>query len=97
MGDAVIDISGQPTIYCQQGLRGDESPRALFAHDAKRKYREVNKMKNLGLPKNLGMVLLGIWLIMTGLIPLLHLNFEGLPLIMSILAIASGAILLLGR
>jgi hypothetical protein len=43
------------------------------------------------------MVLLGIWLIMTGLIPLLHLNFEGLPLIMSILAIASGVILLLGR
>ena len=54
-------------------------------------------MKKFGLPKNLGMILLGIWLIMTGLIPLLHLNFQGLPLIMSILAIASGAILLLGR
>lgn len=54
-------------------------------------------MKKFGLPRNLGMILLGIWLIMTGLIPLLHLNFQGLPLIMSILAIASGAILLLGR
>jgi hypothetical protein len=54
-------------------------------------------MKKFGLPKNLGMILLGIWLIMTGLIPLLHLSFQGLPLIMSILAIASGAILLLGR
>ena len=54
-------------------------------------------MKKFGMPKNLGMILLGIWLIMTGLIPLLHLNFQGLPLIMSILAIASGAILLLGR
>ena len=28
--------------------------------------------------KNLGMSLLGIWLIMNGLIPLLHLSFSGL-------------------
>ena len=54
-------------------------------------------MSRFRLPKNLGMILLGIWLIMTGLIPLLHLNFEGLPLIMTILAIASGAFILLGR
>jgi hypothetical protein len=47
--------------------------------------------------KNLGLMLLGIWLIMTGLIPLLHLSFEGLPLIMSILAIASGVLVMLGR
>jgi hypothetical protein len=49
------------------------------------------------MTKSLGMILLGIWLIMTGLIPLLHLNFEGLSLIMAILAIASGALVLLGR
>jgi hypothetical protein len=54
-------------------------------------------MKKLGLTKNLGMVLLGIWLIMTGLIPLLHFNFQGLPLIMAILAIVTGALILLGR
>lgn len=54
-------------------------------------------MSKFKLTKNLGMILLGIWLIMTGLIPLLHLNFEGLSLIMTILAIASGAFILLGR
>ena len=54
-------------------------------------------MKKLMLPKNLGMILLGIWLIMTGLIPLLHLSFEGLSLIMAILAIASGVLVLLDR
>jgi hypothetical protein len=43
------------------------------------------------------MTLLGIWLIMTGLIPLLHFNFQGLPLIMAILAIATGALILLSR
>jgi len=59
--------------------------------------KEVNKMSKFKLTKNLGMILLGIWLIMTGLIPLLHLSFEGLPLIMSILAIATGVLILLGR
>ncbi len=54
-------------------------------------------MSKFRLTKNLGMILLGIWLIMTGLIPLLHLNFEGLSLIMSILAIVSGALIMLGR
>ena len=54
-------------------------------------------MSKLRLTKNLGMVLLGIWLIMTGLIPLLHLNFEGLSLIMAILAIVSGVFILLGH
>jgi hypothetical protein len=54
-------------------------------------------MKKLGLTKNLGMILLGIWLTMTGLITLLHLNFQSLPLIMAILAIATGVLILLGR
>ena len=54
-------------------------------------------MRELRLTKNLGMVLLGIWLIMTGLISLLHFNFQGLYVIMAILAIASGVLILLGR
>jgi len=54
-------------------------------------------MKELGLPKNLGMILLGIWLIMTGLIPLLHFSFQGLSLIMAIFAIVTGVLILFGR
>ena len=54
-------------------------------------------MSRFKLIKSLRMILLGIWLIMTGLIPLLHLNFEGLSLIMAILAIVSGVLVLLGR
>ena len=46
------------------------------------------------MTSSLGMILLGIWLIMTGLIPLLNLSFEGLPLIMAILAIVSGVLVL---
>ncbi len=48
-------------------------------------------------PKNLGTFLLGIWLILTGLIPLLHLSFSGLHPLMAGLAIAAGALIALGR
>jgi hypothetical protein len=49
------------------------------------------------LTKNLGMLLLGIWLILDGLVPLLNLSFSGLGTLMAILAIAAGAFILLGR
>ena len=49
------------------------------------------------IPKNFGMSLLGIWLIATGLIPLLNLSFSGLGTLMAIIAIASGALILVGR
>jgi hypothetical protein len=49
------------------------------------------------IPKNLGMLLLAIWLILTGLIELLHFTFSGLPIIMAILAIAAGVLILFRR
>jgi len=49
------------------------------------------------LTKRLGFLLLGIWLIMTGLIPLLRLSFSGLEILMAILAIAAGVLILLER
>ncbi len=49
------------------------------------------------LTRNIGMLLLGIWLILSGLIALLGLTFQGLPLLMAILAIAAGVLILLGR
>ena len=49
------------------------------------------------LTKNLGMLLLGIWLILSGLIPLLSLSFDGLGTLMAVLALAAGALILAGR
>ena len=51
----------------------------------------------INLTKSIGMVLLSIWLILTGLITLLSFSFAGLPVIMAILAIAAGLFILLGR
>jgi hypothetical protein len=53
-------------------------------------------MAKFKVTKNLGMLLLGIWLILTGLIPLLKLYFNGFPAIMQVLAIVAGALILLG-
>jgi hypothetical protein len=66
----------------------------LRPYESLSSHKEVNNMR---LTKNLGMLLLGIWLILTGLIALLGLSFQGLPLIMGILAIAAGVLILLGR
>jgi hypothetical protein len=49
------------------------------------------------LTKNLGMLLLGIWLLLTGLIPLLNLGVSGLGSLMAVLAIAAGALIVVGR
>lgn len=47
--------------------------------------------------RNVGMLLLAAWLVLTGLIPLLNLSFSGLGTVMAILAIAAGVLILVGR
>ncbi len=49
------------------------------------------------LTQNLGLLLLGIWLILSGLIALLGLSFQGLHLLMGILALAAGILIVLRR
>ncbi len=46
-------------------------------------------------PRNLGMLVLAIWLIATGLLPLLKIKFSASDTILAILAIAAGVLLLL--
>jgi len=49
------------------------------------------------LTKKIGMLLLGIWLILTGLIPLFNLSFSGLGTVMALLVITAGVFILLER
>ncbi len=49
------------------------------------------------LTRNLGLLLLAAWLILTGLIPLLKFSFTGLGTLMAILAIAAGVLIVVGR
>jgi hypothetical protein len=50
-------------------------------------------MKN----KNLGILLLAVWLILSGLVNLLGIRIPGLPLIMGVLALAAGVLLIIGK
>ncbi len=45
----------------------------------------------------LGGLMLGIYLILTGLIPLVNLHFSGLSVIMALLAIVTGVLFLMDR
>lgn len=49
------------------------------------------------ITRNIGMLLLAIWLILSGLISLAGLSFAGLPMIMGVLALVAGIFILLGR
>jgi hypothetical protein len=49
------------------------------------------------LASSTGMMLLGLWLVLTGLIPLLNLNIQGLAIIMNVLALAAGAFILMNK
>ena len=48
--------------------------------------------------KNLGMVLLGVWLILTGLLPLLSVRISPTVItVLAVLAIAAGVLIMLRR
>jgi hypothetical protein len=47
--------------------------------------------------KNVGMLLLGAWLILTGLIGLVHLSFSGLESLMAVLALGAGLLTIVGK
>jgi len=48
------------------------------------------------LRNRLGILVLSVWLILEGLLPLLNVQFSGSGTVMSLLAIAAGVLLLLG-
>lgn len=50
-------------------------------------------MKN----KNWGMILLAVWVILMGLIPLLSIHIDNSGTFMNILAIAAGILILIGK
>jgi len=49
------------------------------------------------LPSNLGMLLLGIWLIITGALPLLSGATLSLAILVPILAVVAGILIIMGR
>jgi hypothetical protein len=57
----------------------------------------TRRLGSVRLSSNLGMLLLAIWLIVTGLLPLLSLSIPAIGTILAVLAIAAGVLILMGR
>ncbi len=51
----------------------------------------------MGFQKNLGLLLLSIYLIFVGLVALFGLTFNGMGIVMGILALVAGILILIGR
>ena len=49
------------------------------------------------MKRSFGLLLLAVWLIFTGLIPLLNLSFTGMHTAMAVLAIVAGVLIVVGR
>ncbi len=49
------------------------------------------------LAANSGMLLLGIWLVLYGALPVLNIDFAARPMAMNLLAIAAGALILMNK
>ena len=45
--------------------------------------------------KNIGLLLLGVWLLLHGLISIINLHFSGLPVLMGVLAVVAGIMLII--
>ena len=48
-------------------------------------------------PRNLGLLLLGIWLIVTGLLQVVTVAIPAIGTLLALLAIAAGVLILLGK
>jgi len=48
------------------------------------------------MKRSIGVLLLGTWLIVTGLAHLLHFSFSGMSTIMAVVATAAGILIILG-
>jgi uncharacterized membrane protein HdeD (DUF308 family) len=56
------------------------------------------KLTNTLGSRSLGMLLLGVWLILTGLLPLLNMRFSStVPTVLAVIAVIAGILILLGR
>jgi hypothetical protein len=67
---------------------------SLRFYESRFSQKEVN---NMNLTKNLGMLLLGIWLIVTGRLQVVTIQIPAIGIILALLAIIAGVLILMGR
>jgi hypothetical protein len=92
----IRDAVGWYAALCRRGLADRSLRDAPLTVLSDNTTRRSDLMKWIGT-KNLGMLLLGIWLIATGVLPFVSITFVNMGLVLAVLAIATGVLILLGR
>ena len=59
--------------------------------------RTMRLLRGTRLTRSMGMLLLGIWLILTGLLQVVSIPIPAIGTLLALLAIAAGVLILLGR
>jgi hypothetical protein len=54
-------------------------------------------MRAIAMKKGLGMLLLGVYLVLSGLSTLIGFGFTGMPVLLGLLALLAGVLILAGR
>lgn len=88
VGDGLI----YDTCFGELG-RGSKIPQEFLSTERVSAPRKLS----MKLTRSVGMLLLAVWLILSGLVPLLRLSFSGLGTVMAVLAIAAGILIAVGR
>jgi hypothetical protein len=57
----------------------------------------MSRRVGFALPGSLGLILLAIWLILTGLIAVIGFHFPSEGIILGLIALAAGILILIGR
>lgn len=60
-------------------------------------FKRARESENMKITKNIGFLLLGIWLIVTGLLQVMEIPIPEIGMLLSILAIAAGTMLVLNK
>lgn len=74
-----------------------QQPKVVFGGIQTNHVKKEDSTMTVLVTKNVGMLLLAVWLILTGLFSMFNISFEGFGVLMAILAIAAGVLILLGR
>jgi hypothetical protein len=87
MGSTLFNGAGHAAT-AQRAATSKETCGSILSGEARMRF---------GVTKSWGMILLAVWLILSGLIPLLSISIDRSGAFMNVLAVAAGVLILFGR
>ena len=103
----IVKYKGDSLLVITDTLKGSNVEIDYHVSYVNRPIKNYSRKKNslmnsqkreiMKITKNVGFLLLGVWLVITGLLNVVELPIPSIDILLSILAIASGAMIILGK